>query len=125
MKSSISNDCLKAIFDYQTEPQMFPKLLLQVSVRKDQNRLVGDPNDGGLKEAGNEENNIIISDFTLRTLLLPQLKQMSERYKVMCGCECYIYVEGIHSLFLSWIYCYLEKIIDQSLNAQNRRSFEK
>ena len=75
MKSPISNDCLKAIFDYQTEPKMFPKLLLQVSVKEHQNILVGDPNDGGLKEEGNEENNIIISDFTLRMLLLPQLKQ--------------------------------------------------
>ena len=57
---------------------MFPKLLLQFSVREHKNRLVGDPNDGGLKEAGNEENNIIISDFTLRMLLLPQLKQMPD-----------------------------------------------
>ena len=61
--------CLKVIFDYQTEPQMVPKWLLQVSVGKLHNRLVSDPNDGGLKYATYEENNIIISDSTLPTLL--------------------------------------------------------
>ena len=31
--SPISNDCLKVVLYYQTEPQLFPKLLLQVSLR--------------------------------------------------------------------------------------------
>ena len=30
---SISNDCLKVMFDDQTEPQLVPKLLPQMSVR--------------------------------------------------------------------------------------------
>ena len=74
MQSPISNDCLKVTFDDQTEPQMAPKLLLQVSVRELHNRLVSDPNDGGIKEARYEGNNIIISDSTLRTLLPPKFK---------------------------------------------------
>ena len=33
VKSPIYNDCLKVVLDDQTEPQLVPKLLLQVSVR--------------------------------------------------------------------------------------------
>ena len=85
----------------QTEPQLVPKLLLQVSVRELHNSLVSDPNDGGLKDARDEDDNIIISDSTLRSLLPPQLKQIPARYKVMCGCECCISAKSIHSSFLS------------------------
>ena len=70
----ISNDCLKVMFDDQTEPQLFPKPLLRVSVRELNNILVIDPNDGGLKDARDEDDNIIISDYKLRSLLSPQLK---------------------------------------------------
>ena len=47
-QSPIYNDCLKVVFDDQTEPQLVPKLLLQVSVRELHNSLVSDPNNGGL-----------------------------------------------------------------------------
>ena len=82
----ISNDCPKVMFDDQTEPQLVPKLLLQVSVRELHNILVSDTNAGGLKYVRDEDGKIIISDSTLRSLLPPQLKQMSARYKVVCGC---------------------------------------
>ena len=78
-QSPISNDCIKVMFDDQTEPQLFPKLLPQVSIRELHNSLVSDPNDGGLKDARNEKNNIIISDYTLCLLFPPQLKQISAR----------------------------------------------
>ena len=110
VKSPISNDCLKVTFDDKTEPQLVPKLLLQVSVRELHNSLVSDPQYGGLNDARDEENNIIISDSKLRSLLPPQLKQMSARYRVMCGCECCIYAKSIHSSFLSWHDRYLKKI---------------
>ena len=89
-QSPIYNYCLKVIFDDQTEPQLVPKLLLKVSLREIHTSLISDPNDGGLKDARGEENIIIISDYTLRSLLPPQLKQMYARYKIMCGCECCI-----------------------------------
>ena len=66
VQSPISNDCLKVLFDDQIEPQLVPKLSLQMSVRELHTSLVSDPNDGGLKYAKDEENNIIISDSTLR-----------------------------------------------------------
>ena len=68
-----------------------------MSVGEPHNSLVSDPNDGGLKDAGDEDDKIIISDSTLRSLLPPQLKQISARYKIMCGCECCIYAKSIHS----------------------------
>ena len=76
------------MLDDYTEPQLVPNILLQVSVREPHNSLVSDPNDGGLKYARDEDDNIIISDYKLRSLFPPQLKQMSSRYKVKCGCEC-------------------------------------
>ena len=60
------------MLDDQTESQLVPKLLLQVSVRELHNSLVSDPNDCGLKDARDEDGNIIISDSTLRSLLPPK-----------------------------------------------------
>ena len=77
MQSKISNDYLKVIFDDNTEPQMVSNVLPQVSVRELHNRYVIYPNDGSIKDDRDEENNIIISDYTLRTFLPFQLKQMS------------------------------------------------
>ena len=96
-----------------------------MSVRELHNSLVSDPNDGGLKDARDENGKIIISDSTLRSLLPPQLKKMSARYKIMCGCECSISAKSIHSSLLSWHDKYLKKLKDQSQNAQSRRSGEK
>ena len=90
VQSPISNDCIKVMFDDQTVPQLVPKLLLQVYVRELNNSLVSDPNYGGIKNAMDEDDNIIISDSTLCSMLPPQLKQMSAQYKVMCGFECCI-----------------------------------
>ena len=50
--------------------------------------LVSGPYYGGLKHARDEDDNIIISDYTFISLLPPQLKQMSAQYKIMCCCEC-------------------------------------
>ena len=81
-QSPISNNCLKVMFDYQTEPQLVPKLLLQVSVRELNNSLVSDPNDGGIKDTRDKYGKIVISDSTLRSLLPPQFKKMSARYNI-------------------------------------------
>ena len=73
-----------------------------MSVRELYNSLVSDPNDVGLKDARYENSNIIISDYTLGSVLPQQLKQIAARYKVMCGCECCICDERIHSSLISW-----------------------
>ena len=79
VQSQISNDCLKFMFDDKTEPQLVPKFLLQVYVIELYNILVSDTNDVGLKDARDEDYNIIISDYTFRSLLPPQLKQVYAR----------------------------------------------
>ena len=72
VQSPIVNDCLKVNIYGHTEPQLVPKLLLQVSVRELHNNLVSATKDGGLKEARDEDDNIIISDSKLRSLFPPQ-----------------------------------------------------
>ena len=67
----------------QSEPQLFTKLSIQVSVRELHNSLVSDPNYGGLKDARDEDGNIIISYSTLHSLLPHQLKQISACYNIM------------------------------------------
>ena len=86
VQSPIFNDCQKVNIDGHTEPQLVPKLLLQVSVIELHKKLVSNADNVGLKEARDENDNIIISDFTLRSLLPTQLKIKSSKYKVMCSC---------------------------------------
>ena len=76
VQSPIYNYCLKVMFDYQTEPQLVPKLLLQMSIRELHNSLVSYPNYSGLKDAWGKYDSIIISYSTLCSLLPPQLKNV-------------------------------------------------
>ena len=57
--------------DGHNEPQPAPKLLFQVSVIEIHNNLVSSTKDGGIKEARDEDDNVIISDSILRSLLPP------------------------------------------------------
>ena len=75
VQSPISNDSLIFMFDDQTEPQLVPKLLLQVSVRELHNSLISYINYGGIKHSRDEDDNIIISYSKLRLLLSPQFKK--------------------------------------------------
>ena len=72
VQSLIFNDCLKVNINGHTRPQIVPKGLLQVSIQEIHNSLVSDPVDSGTKEKRDAENNIIISDSTLRSLLSSQ-----------------------------------------------------
>ena len=118
----IVNDCLKMEIDYNTEPQLVPKLLLQVSVREIHNNLVRGADNGGLKEAVNKENNSIISNSTLRSLFPPQLKKCRQDTR-SCVVANVVYLPKvcIHH------YCHgdiviLKKLKDLIQNSQNRRS---
>ena len=73
VQSPIINDSVKVNIYGHTRPQIVPKLLLRLSVRELRNILVIDPDNGGLKKARDADNNIIISDSTLRSILPPQL----------------------------------------------------
>ena len=60
---------------FKTEPQLVARLLLYVSVKELYNNLVSATIDCVLKEAIYEDDNIIISDYELRSLLPPQFKK--------------------------------------------------
>ena len=79
-----------------------------MSVKELHNILVSDPNDGGIKDTWDEDDNNIIIDSILCSLLPNQVKQFSAPYKVMCGCECCISDKSIHSSFLSLRDSYLK-----------------
>ena len=72
----------------------------------------------------NAENNIIIIDSTLRKILPSQLKNMTDKYKVMCSCGCFISAKIIHFSLLTWSDCHLKHLKDRSHNSKNRRSGE-
>ena len=84
--------------------------------------MVSPPEEGGTQEARDADNNIIISDLTLCNILPPQLKNMTSRYKVMCGCEYCVSSKSIHSSLLTWCDCHLKNLKDRSRNAQNTSS---
>ena len=76
--------------DIHSEPQLIPKLLLQVSIQELHNSMVSPSEEVLLKEEIYSDNNIIISDSTLRSIIPPQLNKMSTQHKVVCGCDLYI-----------------------------------
>ena len=87
MQYPIANDCFKVSIDDHSEPQLVSKLLLRVPVWELHNIMASPPKEGGLKESRYVDNNRIISDLTLLSIMPPQFKNMYARYKVMCGCE--------------------------------------
>ena len=49
---------------------------------------------------------------------------MSSPYKVMCGCDCCISAQNIHSCLLTWRYRHMIQLKDQIHNSQNKRCGE-
>ena len=77
VQSQISNDCLKVSIGDQSEPQLVPKLLPLVSVWDLQNIIVIPPEECGVNNARDADNNTMISDYTLRSIIPPQFNKMS------------------------------------------------
>ena len=71
------NDSLKVNIDGHNRLQIVPTFLLKVSFIEIHNSLGIDPDDSIIKEEKDTENNIIISDSTLRSLFPPQHDTMS------------------------------------------------
>ena len=76
VQSPIVNDSLTMKMDGRTEPQLVTKTLFQLSDRELHNNLVSPKIYVGIIKAGNEDDNIIISDSTLRSLLPTQFKNV-------------------------------------------------
>ena len=52
--------------------------------------------EGGLKEARDADNNVIVGESNPCNILPPQLNNMSVLYKLMCGCEYFISNKSMH-----------------------------
>jgi hypothetical protein len=63
------------------------KCFYMFSVRDIHTELVKPVNQGGFAGVYNEEGKLIISDTTLRNILLKNVSRMSDSQKQMCGCE--------------------------------------
>ena len=90
VNSPIANDTLLVLNPQTGKKERTGKLLLEISVRELHNDLISTEQGGlvnGLGEARDDKGKVIISDTALRYLLPPQLKPMTERHKIMCGCE--------------------------------------
>ena len=68
--------------------------------------MVSPPEKGESQGGKYADNNIIISDSTLRNIFPLQHKK-SVGYKAMCGCKCCISVKIINYYLLSWWDCYI------------------
>ena len=102
MQSPIENCCIYASFYGIPKKQLMPKVSLRVYVQEIHNSMLSPQEEGGLKYSRYADNNIIISDSTLRHILPPQLKNMNFWYKVIFGCKCCMYSKSMHSSSLSW-----------------------
>ena len=74
-----ANDCLKVYIDVKAGTQLVPDLLLEASVREIHNSMYIPPEEGGLKESRDPEDNIIIGNSTLRNIKKTQLKKKTSR----------------------------------------------
>ena len=83
VQSLIVNDYLKVKINGHTELQLVPKHLLHMSARELHNSLFIARIYGGLKEARDEDDNIIISDSTRRSsdLLLSQTRAYTTLFR--------------------------------------------
>ena len=106
VQSPIVDDCLKVKIDGHTEPQLVPDFLFQVSIRELYNNIVSNTDNGRLKETRDEDDNIIISDSTLRSLFPPQLKKNVIKIQgyvwlqMLNICQKYTFVTNIMAIFL-------------------------
>ena len=90
VNSPIANDTLLVLNPETDRKERTGKLLLEIPVRELHNDLISQVTGGivdGMPSARDEKGKVLISDTALRYLLPPQLKPMTERHKVMCGCE--------------------------------------
>ena len=76
MNYPIENDSLNLSIDGQVETCLVTELLLQVLVIELNNIMVSSPEEGGIREAIDSDNNIIISYSMLCNVMSPQLKKM-------------------------------------------------
>ena len=97
------------------------KILLQIPVRELHNDLIDADPLIGLASVRDCAGNILISDTKLRELLPPHLRMMSDRYKIMCGCEPCIQMINLQQSYNRFI-CYRIKDFKEIRDGFNPRT---
>jgi hypothetical protein len=97
------------------------KILLQIPVRELHNDLLSTDPLIGLSGVRDCSGNILISDTKLRSMLPKHLRMMSDRYKIMCGCENCIQMYNLHSSYNRFI-GYRIKDLEDKLSKLNPRT---
>ena len=98
----IENQCRKVTIESHYETQIVPKLLPQVYIKELHNIMLIPTEESGIEEAVYVENNMIITESTIRNILSPQLRKISAQNKILCCCECCIFAQSMCSYLLSW-----------------------
>ena len=91
------------------------RLLLQISIRELHNEMIEQ-----LPEATDAEGNVLISDTKLRQIMPPEVKRMSNRYKVMCGCIDCLSIQYYQSDYNRFKNSLMKKMVDDRDNAPLR-----
>ncbi|OEU12086.1 hypothetical protein FRACYDRAFT_244336 [Fragilariopsis cylindrus CCMP1102] len=99
------------------------KILLQIPVRELHNDLLDADPLIGLASVRDCAGNILISDTKLRAMLPPHLRMMSDRYKIMCGCETCIQMYNLQQSYNRFIGYRIKELKDlrNSYNPRTRR----
>jgi hypothetical protein len=79
------------------------KILLQIPEREIHIDLCSEDPLIGLKGVRDCAGNLLISDTKLRDMLPEHLGMMSDRYKIMCGCENCIQMHNVHQSYNRFI----------------------
>jgi len=88
VESPIANDTIKVIDPVNgKKDKVVAKQLRMICVCQLHNDLLRPVEEGGFEYAYDEDGKVLISDTMLRALLPPEMREMTERYKQMCGCE--------------------------------------
>ena len=114
----ISNYCTKVPINGHTKNQ-FPQAVIESVYQRTSQQHGELTKKGGLKEAQEKPNNIIISEYMIRHTFPPWLNNMSSHHKVMCGYYCCISSNFIYLSLLIWIDFHLKKLKYHILYSQN------
>jgi hypothetical protein len=100
--------------------------LLQIPVRELHNGLVSTDPLIGLPGVRDCSGNILISDTKLRLMLPKHLRMMSDRYKIMCGCEDCIHMYNLHQSYNRFIGYRINELKNKlsELNPRTKRGKE-
>ena len=108
IESPLANDTVKVPDKNDpTKKVKTNRLLLQISIRELHNDMLEQ-----LPEVKDAEGNVLISDTKLRQIMPPEVKRMSNRYKVMCGCIDCLHIQYYQSDYNRFKNSLMKKMVD-------------